>query len=124
MQTIVFPPVFCELLRIWTVGIADGKNKELEAFANNVSAPMFKNAHGCMGVLFAQAGDECKTITIWDNPESVAALNDSPAYKTVVAAIEDSGILSGEHHTEVLELYGGFATTQLSDSLPGVRIFG
>jgi len=112
------------ILRIWTVGIAEGKNKELEEFANDVSAPMFKNASGCLGVMFTQAGDECKTITLWDNPESVASLNDSPEYKKVVSAIEDSGILSGAHHTEVLELYGGFVTNQFVNSLPGVRIFG
>ncbi len=109
------------IVRIWTVGIAQGKNQELEKFANEISAPMFKNAKGCLGVMFSQSGNECKTITIWDSVESVSALNDSFEYKKIVDEIEKSGILYGEHHTEVLDLYGGFVTQQLYVDLPNVR---
>ncbi|NIP22376.1 MAG: hypothetical protein GWO38_00825 [Phycisphaerae bacterium] len=71
--------------------------------------------------MFSQSGNECKTITIWDSVESVSALNDSFEYKKIVDEIEKSGILYGEHHTEVLDLYGGFVTQQLYVDLPNVR---
>jgi heme-degrading monooxygenase HmoA len=101
------------IVRIWTVGIAAGKAGQLERFANETSLPMFRKQPGCLGVLFTRSEETCATITIWDRASAIEALDSSTEYQSVVRAIEDSGILAGEHNTESFAHYGGFIDSSL-----------
>lgn len=104
------------IVRVWTVGIADGMTDKLETFANEISLPMFRKLPGCLGVLFTRRGNVCATITMWDSDESIKALDSSRVYQSVVRAIEESGILEGKHGTEVYHTYGGFLSDDLATS--------
>lgn len=101
------------LVRTWTVGIAAGKAADLERFANETSLPMFRKQPGCLGVLFTRSEETCATITLWDRASSIEALDSSAEYQSVVSAIEDSGILAGEHNTVTFAHYGGFIDSRL-----------
>jgi len=98
------------LVRIWTVDINSNQIEALEEFANNISLPMFRKQAGCLGVLFTKNSNECATITFWDNQESIDNLAKSEYYQQVVEEINNSGILKGNHKTEIYKDYGGFIT--------------
>lgn len=112
------------IVRVWTVGIVNGMYDKLEKFANEISLPMFRELPGCLGVFFTRNENVCATITIWDSEKSIKALDSSNTYKSVVHAIEESGILEGEHVTEVYHLYGGFLSDALTRPQAGMQING
>lgn len=101
------------LVRIWKVAISPGKGAKLEAFAREVSLPMFESQPGCLGVLFSRTDRHCATVTLWDSETSVKAMEAADDYQTAVRRIEESGILGDEHHTEVFNIYGGFVSAEL-----------
>jgi heme-degrading monooxygenase HmoA len=105
------------IVRIWQVGIASGKEDELEVFANTISLPMFQTQPGCLGVLFTKTQAVCTTVTFWESEESIEKLNSSESYNSVVSKIERSGILEGQHKTESFECYGGFLDRELIHAL-------
>jgi heme-degrading monooxygenase HmoA len=96
------------LIRIWTVGLAPGKGEELELFANTKSLPMLRARPGCLGVIFTRTDTMCATLTAWDSQEAIDATEKSSDYEEVVKQIEASGLLTDNHSTEVLNVYGGF----------------
>lgn len=105
------------LIRIWKVGLAPGKSKELEVFANAISLPMFRAQPGCLAVLFTRSALECVTVTLWSSIESVEAMENSAQYRNVVRQIVESGIVEDDHVTEVYTVYGGFSTEGLASQL-------
>lgn len=109
------------IVRVWTVGIVNGMSDKLEKFANEISLPMFRKLPGCLGVFFTRNENVCATITVWDSEESIKALDSSSTYKSVVRAIEESGILEGDHVTEVYCSYGGFLSDALTTSQFGTQ---
>jgi heme-degrading monooxygenase HmoA len=105
------------LIRIWTVGLAPGKGKELEIFANTKSLPMLRARPGCVGVIFTRTDTQCVTITAWMSEEAIVATEESQNYADVVRQIECSGLLADNHSTEVLTVYGGFAADSFLQAL-------
>ena len=107
------------LIRIWTVGITPGKGQELETFANTISLPMLRARAGCQGVIFTRTDSQCITITAGSSEKAIAAAEASPQYVEVVKQIEESGLLTGDHSTEVLTVYGGFLSEPFLQVLRG-----
>jgi heme-degrading monooxygenase HmoA len=105
------------LIRIWTAGITPGRGQELETFANSISLPMLRARTGCQAVIFTRTDSECITITAWSSEEAIAAAEAAPQYVEVVRQIEESGLLTGDHSTEVLTVYGGFAAESFLHAL-------
>lgn len=104
------------IVRIWKVGIQSGKKQALEKFAKEISLPMFRSQAGCLGVLFTYKDDICATVTLWNNQASINQLEQSSIYQEVVEKIENSGILEGNHETEVFYSYGGFLNAEVINS--------
>lgn len=100
------------IVRIWTVDLLPGMESALNAFAHDVSLPMFRAQPGCLGVLFTRQGDRCATITLWRDQAALDQLAVCPDYQLVVEQIEESGILGGRHHIEVYDCYGGYLDPQ------------
>lgn len=92
------------LLRIWRTEFDRDRLDELEAFANDISAPMFRDLPGCVGYTYAHDESTWLTITRWDNAESIEAAERSPRYREVVHAILDRGFLGVTQTTESYEL--------------------
>ena len=99
------------LIRIWKVNVENDKIADLKIFAETESLPMFKKQKGCLGVFFTLYGNQCATITLWKDMESINALNSSAFYNETVEKIEASGILEGEHFVEIFNSFGGFLET-------------
>ncbi len=95
------------LVRIWRVRIAAERRAELERFATEISAPMFQGFHGCLGHLFAVAGDAWVTETYWESQESLNTALASDRYADVVSQLEATGILLGESDVDVYQVVGG-----------------
>jgi heme-degrading monooxygenase HmoA len=68
---------------------------------------MFKDQPGFLGVLFARQEADCVVITLWDQPDSIEALESSPVYLTTVAEINQTGVLVGKASVDVLDIHAG-----------------
>jgi heme-degrading monooxygenase HmoA len=79
--------------------------QEYDAFAREVSQPMFEEQPGFEGVIFARDADRCLVITWWVDHGSISTLATSAQYKQVVDRI--SHLLLPDTTTEVYELRGG-----------------
>lgn len=102
------------ILRIWKVGLAPGQAPALERFADEVSLPMFRAQTGCLAVFFTRSDTACVTVTVWESLQAVARMEATEGYRQVVAAIEQAGILCGDHHTETFAVYGGTVDAALA----------
>ena len=69
---------------------------------------MFREQHGCRGVMFAAGLESHAVITFWDNTDDVAQLESSRGYRDTVRALLNSGILEGDQHVEVFAVEVGF----------------
>jgi len=82
--------------RIWRTQVELARADEYEAFARNVSLPMFRRQQGFAGVVMLRRGEECLVITLWRNADDIAALDHSASYKETVQKIIAQGFLFGE----------------------------
>jgi heme-degrading monooxygenase HmoA len=93
------------IARLWKTGIAAGRGAAYEAFARDVSLPMFHAQPGFLGVVMgrdgASDGERAWVLTLWQDQAAVDALASSPTYQATVAAILAAGLLAGEQTTEV-----------------------
>ncbi|MDT8992052.1 antibiotic biosynthesis monooxygenase [Curvibacter sp. APW13] len=105
------------ILRIWKVGLAPGQASALERFAHDVSLPMFRAQSGCLAVFFTRSDTACVTVTVWESTQAVERMEASERYQSVVAAIEQTGILCGHHQTDTFAVYGGAVDAALAQHM-------
>ncbi len=101
--------------RIWRTGIKPGQAEAYEAFAREISLPMFRAQPGFAGVVMGRDGDsdghgDCEgnrawVLTLWRDQAAIDALARSPSYAATVNRILASGFLDGEQSTEVSEVH-------------------
>jgi hypothetical protein len=108
------------LLRIWHTGVDPQRWSEYARFELEHSLPMFRQQHGCRGVLFLRSagGSGAAACTFWDDWDAVERLGTSSTYQATVAGLVGTGLLSGSQRVDVYEL----ATGALA-ALPGVERF-
>lgn len=95
--------------RIWRTGVVENRIDEYEAFARDVSLPMFRAQQGYRGVVMGGDGGRRCVITYWENDEAIAALDCSPSYKATVERIVATGFLNGEQSVEIYDVQLGDA---------------
>jgi hypothetical protein len=81
------------IVRIWRATIDPARADDYERFARELSLPMFRAHGGFRGCAFQRDGAECTVVTLWDEPEDVAALEASTLYRETVASIMASGFV-------------------------------
>ena len=91
--------------RIWRTGIAPGRAADYEAFARDVSLPMFRAQPGFAGVVMGRDGDAAWVLTLWEDQAAVDALAGSQSYQSTVARILAAGLLAGEQVTEAAKVH-------------------
>lgn len=96
------------LLRRWSTGVDLCRAEEYEAFAANVSLPMFQSHGGLVGVVMSRDGAACLVETIWEDEKSIRSLETSPLYQATVADIQAKGFLRGEHSVDVRGVHAAY----------------
>lgn len=91
--------------RMWTTRVTDARATEYEAFAREISLPMFRQQPGFLGVAMFRRGEECVVLTLWHDAASVAALARSDSYTRTVSAILAAGFLQGEQTLETYNVH-------------------
>lgn len=92
------------LIRIWRTDFDKTREAELQRFADEVSAPMFTRLTGCVGYVYAVAGDQWITQTFWESEEAIEKAEASQLYRDVVSRIHAAGFLGDRQTTEVFEV--------------------
>jgi heme-degrading monooxygenase HmoA len=100
--------------RIWRTQVVQDRFEEYERFARDISLPMFQSQAGYRGVMMAGDGPDRIVITLWENDDSLAALDASSTYRDTVSKIIATGFLMGDQSVEVYD-------THLSD-LDAIRV--
>lgn len=93
------------LARLWRTRIDEGQAEAYEAFARDISLPMFHAQPGYEGALMLRAGEECTVITLWRDEASIASLKNSPSYGETVSAILATGFIRGEQCLELMDVH-------------------
>lgn len=93
------------IARLWRTGIRPGRAEAYEAFARQVSLPMFREQPGFAGCVMGRDGDSAWVLTLWRDRAAVEALGRSPGYRATVEAILAAGLLAGEQTTELSEVH-------------------
>ncbi len=99
------------IARLWKTSIAPGQAAAYEAFARDVSLPMFRAQPGFVGCVMGRDPDpdgnsgRAWVLTLWRDQAAVDALAASPNYRSTVDAILVAGLLAGEQTTEVSEIH-------------------
>lgn len=96
------------IARIWSAQIDENRASEYEAFALEISLPMFRGQPGFRGVTMLRQGSRCMVITMWDDHSAIAELEGSQKYLETVRQIEEMGFLRGDQSTEVFDIHLGF----------------
>ncbi|GAB7101979.1 hypothetical protein JCM4814A_02930 [Streptomyces phaeofaciens JCM 4814] len=96
------------IVRLWRAAVLTGQELEYDAFARDVSQPMFEQQEGFRGVMFSRSGERCLVITLWADQASLETLAASPRYHETVKRI--SALIQPETTTEVYEVQGGNLT--------------
>ena len=92
--------------RIWRARIDVAQAATYEAFAADVSTPMFRRQPGFEGVaMMRRRGDQCLVLTLWEDAFAAAALARSASYVETVAAILETGFVVEEQGVELLNLH-------------------
>jgi heme-degrading monooxygenase HmoA len=81
------------ILRVWKANIDPARAQEYERFARERSLPMFRSHRGFRGCAFLRNGADCAVVTLWAEPEDIAALEASSLYRETVAAIMAAGFV-------------------------------
>ena len=91
--------------RMWTTRVTEARAAEYEAFAREISLPMFRQQPGFLGVAMMRRGEDCVVLTLWHDAASVAALARSESYTRTVSAILAAGFLQGEQTLEIYDVH-------------------
>ena len=90
------------IVRIWTTHIADGREAEYLAFAQERSRVMFLSQPGCLGVLFLKADDgEHAACSFWNRIADIEALASSSSYHATASDLTATGVLLGDRKSVV-----------------------
>jgi hypothetical protein len=90
--------------RIWTTEFDVARRDELQRFADEISAPMFRQLPGCLGYLYAVTGSTWITQTFWESEQDIVTAEMSDLYKDVVGKILAAGFLGDRQAAEVFEI--------------------
>ena len=71
------------------------RRDELQRFAEEISAPMFRSLPGCLGFVYGVAGSTWVSQTFWDTEEHIEDAEASALYRDVVSRLLDTGVLGG-----------------------------
>lgn len=85
--------------RLWRTGLQPGRGEAYEAFAREVSLPMFREQEGFLGCVMSRDDSEAVVLTFWRDERAVAALDLSPSYRQTVARILAADLLAGTQTT-------------------------
>ncbi len=80
------------------------RQDELQAFAIEISAPMFRQLPGCLGYIYAVADGTWITQTFWESEDYIHAAEASAVYKEVVSNILATGCLGDRQTTEIFKV--------------------
>lgn len=97
------------LLRTWTTTVKAGREEEYEAFARDVSLPMFRAAPGCCAALMTRDETGCRVLTVWQDAESIAMLEAFDGYRDTVARILQTDFLGSTQTTDTTLLHLAWA---------------
>ena len=92
--------------RIWRTEFDTARQDELQRFAEDISASMFRQLPGCLGYLHAIAGSTWITQTFWESEQHIRDAEASAVYRDVVSRILATGFLGDQQSTEVFEVTG------------------
>ena len=92
------------LTRLWITEFDVDRRDELERFAFEVSAPMFRGLRGCLGYIYAVEGSTWITQTFWATENDIVRAESSALYRDVVSRILEAGFLAGDQTTTVLQV--------------------
>ncbi|GAB2922312.1 hypothetical protein GCM10027075_22890 [Streptomyces heilongjiangensis] len=93
------------IVRLWRASVLAERELEYDAFARDVSQPMFEQQDGFRGAMFSRSGERCLVITLWADQDSVETLAASPRYHETVKRI--SALIRPDTTIEVYEVQGG-----------------
>lgn len=82
--------------RTWTTGVDPNRAHEYEAFARDISLPMFQSHPECCGVIMERHDARCRVTTFWTSREGMTDFEASERYRDTVARIVATGFLNGE----------------------------
>ena len=102
------------IARIWHTEIDPDRAAEYEAFARDISLPMFRAQPGFAGVLMLRDGGRCQVITLWESHDAIDALNSSASYRQTVDRILAQGFLGSEQSVELLDAHLSFVDRNVS----------
>jgi SAM-dependent methyltransferase/heme-degrading monooxygenase HmoA len=87
--------------RLWMTGLKAGRGGAYEAFAREISLPMFCTQGGFLGCVMGRDEETGLVITLWEDENAVNALDSSPSYNETVAKILAADVLTAEQATRV-----------------------
>lgn len=93
------------IARLWTTGVDEARAAEYEAFARDISLPMFRRQPGFAGALMLRRGAESMVVTLWKDAASIAALDQSQSYADTVRAITGRRVLRGTQRVETFDVH-------------------
>lgn len=93
------------IARLWHTRIDPERAEEYEAFARDISLPMFQAQTGYGGVLMFRDGSECTVLTLWKSVDAVEALDASPIYRSTVERIKAAGFLREPQSVTIADLH-------------------
>lgn len=93
------------LMRTWTTTIDPVRAGDYERFAHDISAPMFREQAGFLGLIMARAGALRSVITFWKNEAAIAALEASQRYIATVELIGRQGFLDADQSVAVMVVH-------------------
>lgn len=79
--------------RLWKATLVDGRAEEYEAFARDISLPMFRMQQGFKGVAMMRNGKDSSVLTLWRDEQSIRQLDRSESYLATVGMIMATGLL-------------------------------
>jgi len=92
------------LTRIWTTEFDAARRDELQRFADEISAPMFRRLPGCIGYLYAVTDSTWITQSFWASQADIEAAEASAQYRDVVGRIMEAGFLGDDQTVAVFEV--------------------
>lgn len=87
--------------RLWKTGLQAGRGEAYEAFAREVSLPMFRAQEGYLGCLMSRDDTTGLVLTLWRDADAVRALDTSPSYRATVERILAAEVLADPQETTV-----------------------
>ncbi|SDR60652.1 hypothetical protein SAMN05519103_06976 [Rhizobiales bacterium GAS113] len=87
--------------RLWKTGLRAGRGEAYEAFAREVSLPMFQTQVGFLGCVMSRDEEEGLVLTFWRDQSAVKALDTSISYRETVARILAADVLKEPQTTSV-----------------------